>query len=84
MPEPKYLTMPGLQDRWSCSHMYIERKLREDPDFPRPVRFGPSPHAHRRFKIADIEQYERQCAGPQAAKRSKPKNPSSTTERARR
>jgi predicted DNA-binding transcriptional regulator AlpA len=64
MPEPgaRYLTMPDLCARWSCSHMLIERRLRDDPQFPKPVRFGPSAYAHRRFLIDDIEAYERACA----------------------
>ena len=55
----KYITFRGLQDRWSCSHMFIERQLKDDPAFPPYSRFGCGPKAQRRFVIADIEQYER-------------------------
>ena len=94
MPEPgtkRYITMPGLQERWDCSAMFIERRLRADPKFPRPIRFSQSPYAHRRFVIAEIEQYEREQAGraaPRSAKpgkstkhKSKPSSRSRTTQR---
>jgi hypothetical protein len=60
--------------------MFIERRLRDDPNFPKPIRLSHSPHAHRRFIIPEIEQYERECAvrpAPQNAKQNKPSNPSS-------
>jgi hypothetical protein len=57
--DQKYITTRGLQERWSCSHMFIERKLREDPTFPPYSRFGDGPKAKRRWIIGDIEAYER-------------------------
>jgi hypothetical protein len=46
-------------ERWDCSHMFIERKLREDPTFPPCTRLGDGPKAARRWEIEDIEEYER-------------------------
>lgn len=58
-PERKYLTMSGLQDRWDCAHMTVERLIRTDPDFPPPMRLGVGPRPHRRWHIDAIEAYER-------------------------
>ena len=55
--EQKFLTKTGLEVRWSCSHMTIERLIKSDPDFPLPTRFGDG--AHRRWPIEEIEAYER-------------------------
>jgi predicted DNA-binding transcriptional regulator AlpA len=46
------------------SHMWIERRLQDDPDFPKPVYIG----RLRYWRIADLEQYERA-----AAKRNRPR-----------
>jgi hypothetical protein len=40
------------------SHMWAERHIQDDPDFPRPTYFG----RLRFFKIAELEAYERLCA----------------------
>jgi hypothetical protein len=57
--EQKYITKGGLKDRWVCSHMTIERLIRNDPNFPPHTCFGKGPTAERRWTIAEIEQYER-------------------------
>jgi hypothetical protein len=55
-----YLTVAQLRQRYgSVSHMWVERKLKSDPDFPRPVTFGSS---FRFFRFDEIEAYERLCA----------------------
>ena len=55
-----YITTAQLRQRYgNLSHMWVERKLRNDPEFPRPVCFGSS---FRFFKLADVEDYERRCA----------------------
>jgi predicted DNA-binding transcriptional regulator AlpA len=62
-----YLTGPELMQRYACSHMLIVRKLKTDPDFPRPLYMG----RRRLWKIADLEAYERKIA-----LRPRPKNKS--------
>lgn len=39
--------------------MFIERKIKSDPRFPRPQKLGSN---IRFFKIVDVERYERDCA----------------------
>ena len=52
----KYLTTSQLRERWGdCSHMTIERKLRDDPRFPKAYRFT----RFRLFDLDEIEEYER-------------------------
>jgi predicted DNA-binding transcriptional regulator AlpA len=58
-PDKKYLTVPQLRARWSCSHMLIERRLRDDPEFPQPIRLG---SARRLWDLSEIEAYEKRAA----------------------
>ena len=52
----KFINVPQLADRWGgISTMTIERKLKLDPDFPKPRRLG----RIRIFDIPEIENYER-------------------------
>jgi predicted DNA-binding transcriptional regulator AlpA len=52
----KFINVPQLCDRWGgISTMTIERKLKDDPNFPRPRRLG----RLRVFDIPEIETYER-------------------------
>lgn len=56
----KFITFQQLQTRWGdCSHMFIERRMREDPTFPPHYQMGPG--ATRLFALNDIEKYERSC-----------------------
>jgi predicted DNA-binding transcriptional regulator AlpA len=51
-----YLTAKQLRGRYgNRSHMWIERRLTEDPNFPRPVYFG----RFRFWALDEIEQWER-------------------------
>lgn len=71
MSEPAkevFITAPQLYERWACSHMLIVARLRDDPDFPKPIYFG----RHRRWKLSEIESYERVLATrPKPTKRTK-------------
>jgi predicted DNA-binding transcriptional regulator AlpA len=52
-----YLTTAQLRKRWGgCSHMFIERRMKSDPKFPRPVKLG---GRVRLFDLNQIEAYER-------------------------
>jgi predicted DNA-binding transcriptional regulator AlpA len=52
----RLLGMKELKARWGCSNMFIERRLRSDPDFPKPLRFTRS--KIRKFVQAEVEAYE--------------------------
>jgi hypothetical protein len=53
-----FIGIRQLQERWGgISHMTVERRLRDDPSFPKPRFFG----RLRFWKIADVEAYERAC-----------------------
>ena len=60
-----FVTAPQLFERWQCSHMLVVARLRDDPEFPKPLYFG----RRRRWRLADIEKYERAMAGRPAPKR---------------
>jgi len=50
-----YLKTRQVQARYGgCSHMFIERRLANDPTFPRPVFFG----RHRFWKLSELEKWE--------------------------
>ena len=53
----KYLTMSQLCERYgNCSPMTIERRLQNDPRFPKPIYFG---KRMRLFAENKLEAYER-------------------------
>jgi hypothetical protein len=61
-----YLKTRQVQRRYGgCSHMFIERRLANDPTFPRPVFFG----RIRFWKLSELERWE----AAQAARTSKAK-----------
>lgn len=52
----RFIGIREVQRRYNdVSHMTIERRLQNDPAFPKPIRFG---HL-RMWKISDLEKYER-------------------------
>jgi predicted DNA-binding transcriptional regulator AlpA len=55
---PVFLTAPEVLTRYGVSHMWLVRRLETDPKFPKPIYIG----RLRFFKIAELEQYERECA----------------------
>jgi hypothetical protein len=57
----RYVNMPRLCGRWSdCSPMTVERKLANDPDFPKPIQLTPG--GRRLWDLEEIEAYERKAA----------------------
>jgi predicted DNA-binding transcriptional regulator AlpA len=53
---PVYITTRQLRHRYGgVSHMWIERRLVDDPEFPKPVYLG----ARRFWALAAIEVWER-------------------------
>jgi hypothetical protein len=59
--ERRFIGIAKLCQRWDCSRMHIERKLRSgDPAFPRVYRMS-----HRRlFALDEVEAYERASVTP--------------------
>ena len=57
-----YITRRRVQERWSCSHMFVERHVATDSMFPQYFRFGEGRMAQRRWILADIEQWERSAS----------------------
>jgi predicted DNA-binding transcriptional regulator AlpA len=50
-----YLKTRQVQQRFGgCSHMWIERRLANDPTFPRPIYFGRLRH----WKLSELERWE--------------------------
>jgi predicted DNA-binding transcriptional regulator AlpA len=53
----RFLTTAQLRERWGgVSHMFIERRLESDPNFPRPLKLG---QRIRFYDLYAIERYER-------------------------
>jgi predicted DNA-binding transcriptional regulator AlpA len=57
--DPLYLTVGQVRERFGVTDTWICRHIR-DRGFPQPVRFGPK--SKRFWKLADIEQCERERA----------------------
>ena len=60
-----YLSFETLLDRWDLkSRQSIYARMTSDPDFPKPIKFGPG---MVRFDLDDIEAYEARKAAAIAA-----------------
>jgi hypothetical protein len=70
-PKPnRYLTVNSLRERWGgVSQMFIERRLQDDPNFPRPMRFPGG--RLRLFDEEAIEKYERAAVSKQQMRSAK-------------
>jgi len=56
----RYLTFAQLRERWGgVSSMFVERRIREDPDFPKAMRFRGG--RIRLFDEEEVEAYERKA-----------------------
>jgi predicted DNA-binding transcriptional regulator AlpA len=57
--EKRYLSSNQLRERWGgVSHMFLQRRVHEDPRFPKPRKFG----GRIRFWLeTEIEEYEAAC-----------------------
>jgi predicted DNA-binding transcriptional regulator AlpA len=58
-PNQKYLTRTQLMERWGVSHMFIERLVKTNPTFPPHMRLGDGRLATRRWRLDEIEAWER-------------------------
>ena len=61
--QENFIKRKQLLERWGISAMTLERRLRVDPQMPRPVRFDIGPRAVRFWRLSEIETYERKKAG---------------------
>jgi predicted DNA-binding transcriptional regulator AlpA len=62
--KPVYITTRQLRNRYGgVSHMWIERRLADDPTFPKPFYLG----ARRYWSVAAVEAWERAAAAKQLA-----------------
>ena len=58
-----YISVAQLRARYGgVSHMFIERRLAADKDFPKPIKFG----RLRFFKIDELIRWERKAAASAA------------------
>ena len=62
-----FIKRKHLLERWGISAMTLERRLRVDPQMPRPVRFDIGPRAVRFWRLSEIEAYEHTCAARRVA-----------------
>ena len=54
-PDSVFLKTQQVQARYGgCSHMFIERRLKNDPTFPRPTFIG----RLRFWRLSDLEAWE--------------------------
>jgi predicted DNA-binding transcriptional regulator AlpA len=68
MPEELFLRTKQVRARYgNVSHMFIERRLANDPTFPRPVFLG----RIRFWKLSELEKWE--AAQAAAARKATPK-----------
>ena len=60
MPDKQFIGIRAVRQRYGGrSHMWIERKLANDPTFPKPHTFG---GRLRLWAVDELEKWERECA----------------------
>lgn len=57
-PDDRYLPMKGVRSRYGWCHMTVERRLRDDPDFPTPLYM----RCRRYWSLKALIAWERKCA----------------------
>jgi predicted DNA-binding transcriptional regulator AlpA len=50
-----FMSQRSLCERWDRSHMFIQRLLDSDPEFPKPVKLGLAETAWWHWKLSEIE-----------------------------
>jgi hypothetical protein len=64
-PGAIFITTAQLRARYGgMSNVWVNRKVKTEPSFPRPYYFGES--SQRFFKLADVEKFERQRVAEEA------------------
>jgi predicted DNA-binding transcriptional regulator AlpA len=54
----RFLTISQLCEMLQCTRRCIERRMRTDPEFPKPLRMS---KRMLRFRLTEIEAYMDQC-----------------------
>ena len=74
MDETVFISRKTLCARYGVSHMFVERRLKDDPTFPKPTRFGKGT-GRRYWRIDEIEKWERaRAAAAKQWKITRPRN----------
>jgi len=56
--DARYVTIGQVCERFQCSRMWIERKLKDDRlPFPKAIKFG-GPTSARRWLLSDVLEWE--------------------------
>ena len=58
MDEKVFIDRKALCARYGVSHMFIERRLKKDPTFPKPTKFGKGT-CRRYWRLDEIVAWER-------------------------
>ena len=64
--DSRYLSAAHIMERFGVSHMWILRRM-ADANFPRPIKFTDARTARRFWRIADVDEWEREQAKQNAA-----------------
>jgi predicted DNA-binding transcriptional regulator AlpA len=57
--DSRYLSAAQIMERFGVSHMWLIRRM-SDSNFPRPIKFTDSRTGRRFWRIADVDEWERQ------------------------
>ena len=56
----RFLGIRQLRERYGGrSHMFVERLIKNDPSFPRPIKIAPGTMSHRMWDEDALEAWER-------------------------
>lgn len=55
----RYLSAAQIMERFGVSHMWLIRRM-ADSNFPKPIRFSTARTSRRFWRLADVEQWERE------------------------
>ena len=61
-PEPKYVSLRALAERWDCDRATVRRNL--EAGGVKAFCLGHGRHGIVRYLLRDVEEYERRCREP--------------------
>jgi predicted DNA-binding transcriptional regulator AlpA len=67
--EPSEIWLPSsaTKARYNASDMWLDRRLKDDSGFPKPVYLGPN----RYWRLSELEAWEHDCARRSPERRAK-------------